>query len=48
MRPGPGGTGGDDSRSERRREPVWQLDDDRIAAEAAHAAGPCGQCPGAE
>lgn len=50
----PGGTGsgatgrGGDSRSERRHQPVWQHDDDRLAAEVRHANGPCGECVGAE
>jgi hypothetical protein len=50
MRPGgsPGDGDGGDSRSERRREPVWQHDEDRLAAEARHASGPCGECVGAE
>lgn len=51
LRPGGGGDGdgdGGDSRSGRRRQPVWQHDDDRLAAEARHADGPCGECVGAE
>jgi len=51
LRPGGASGGGDatgDERSERRREPMWQNDDDRVAAEARHEAGPCGECVGAE
>jgi len=39
---------GGDQRTQRRSEPVWQCDDDRVAAEARHAGGPCGECVGAE
>jgi hypothetical protein len=41
------GAGGD-QRTQRRSEPAWQSDDDRVAAEARHAGGACGECVGAE
>jgi hypothetical protein len=44
----PTGDGRGDQRGERRGEPMWQCDDDRVAAEARHATGPCGECIGAE
>lgn len=50
LRPtGAGGATGSptgDQRAARTREPVWQHDDDRLAAEAAHRDGPCGSCIG--
>lgn len=45
---GNAGTATADQRTQRRAEPVWQCDDDRSAAEARHAGGPCGECIGAE
>jgi hypothetical protein len=42
------GSGSADQRTPRRSESAWQCEDDRVAAEARHAGGPCGECVGAE